>query len=104
MDAPVALLYLYARGWLRYAKSTSQYSLAFSLNARDDWGFQVNSLCHHIIMSPFPPTGNEGYAGNRGVLPECGVCVKWQTEINENQYDTQRQIHYTNAALLYVTL
>ncbi len=28
--------------WIRYAKSTSQYSLAFSLKVRDDWGSQVN--------------------------------------------------------------
>ncbi len=35
--------------WLRHAKSTSQYSLAFSLKVRDDWGFQVNPLCHHDI-------------------------------------------------------
>ncbi len=35
--------------WLRYAKFTSQYSLAFSLKVRDDWGFQVNPLCHHNI-------------------------------------------------------
>ncbi len=30
--------------WLRYTKSTSQYSLAFSLKVRDDWGSQVNPL------------------------------------------------------------
>ncbi len=53
--------------WLRYAKSTSQYSLAFSLKVRDDWGFQVNPLCHHDITSPFPPSGNEGYVRNRDV-------------------------------------
>ncbi len=35
--------------WLRYAKYTSQYSLAFSLNVRDDWGFQVKPLCRHDI-------------------------------------------------------
>ncbi len=52
--------------WLRYANSTSQYSLAFSL--RDDWGFQVNPLCRHDITSPFPPSGNEGYVRNRDVL------------------------------------
>jgi hypothetical protein len=28
--------------WLRYANSTSQYSLAFSLKVRGDWGSQVN--------------------------------------------------------------
>ncbi len=54
--------------WLRYAKSTSQYSLAFSLKVRDDWGFQVNPLCCHDIMSPFPPSGNEGYVRNRDVM------------------------------------
>ncbi len=53
--------------WLRYANSTSQYSLAFSLY-RDDWGFQVNPLCRHDITSPFPPSGNEGYVRNRDVL------------------------------------
>ncbi len=52
---------------LRYANSTSQYSLAFSLY-RDDWGFQVNPLCRHDITSPFPPSGNEGYVRNRDVL------------------------------------
>ncbi len=46
--------------WLRYAKSNSQYSLAFSLKVRDDWGFQVNPLCRHDITSPFLPSGNEG--------------------------------------------
>ncbi len=51
---------------LRYANSTSQYSLAFSLY-RDDWGFQVNPLCRHDITSPFPPSGNEGYVRNRDV-------------------------------------
>ncbi len=54
--------------WLRYAKSTSQYSLAFSLKVRDDWGFQVNPLCRHDITSPFPPSGNEGYVRNRDVF------------------------------------
>ncbi len=54
--------------WLRYAKSTSQYSLAFSLKVRDDWGFQVNPICHHYITSLFPPSGNEGYVRNRDVL------------------------------------
>ncbi len=53
---------------LRYANSTSQYSLAFSLY-RDDWGFQVNPLCRHDITSPFPPSGNEGYVRNRDVPP-----------------------------------
>ncbi len=28
--------------WLRYVKSTSQISLAFSLKVRDDWGSHVN--------------------------------------------------------------
>ncbi len=42
---------------LRYAKFTSQYSLAFSLKVRDDWGFQVNPLCRHDITSPFPHQG-----------------------------------------------
>ncbi len=51
--------------WLRYAKSTSQYLLAFSLKVRDEWGFQVNPLCRHDITSPFPPSGNEGYVRNR---------------------------------------
>ncbi len=54
--------------WLRYAKSTCQYSLAFSLKVRDDWGFQINSLCRHDIMSPFPPSRNEGYIHNRDIL------------------------------------
>ncbi len=66
VDAPVALLYpLHGEG-LRYANSTSQCSLAFSLY-RDDWGFQVNPLCRHDITSPFPPSGNEGYVRNRDV-------------------------------------
>ncbi len=46
---------------LRYAKSTSQYSLAFSLKVRDDWGSQVNPLMssrHNVFV---PPSGNEGY-------------------------------------------
>ncbi len=30
--------------WLRYAKSTSQDSLAFSLKVSGDWGSQVNPL------------------------------------------------------------
>ncbi len=54
--------------WLRYAKSNSQYSLAFSLKVRDDWGFQVNPLCRHDITSPFPSSGNEGYIRNRDDL------------------------------------
>ncbi len=54
--------------WLRYAKSTSQYSLVISLKARDDCGFQVNPLCRHDITSPFPPSGNEGYVRNREIL------------------------------------
>ncbi len=53
--------------WLRYANSTSQYSLAFSLKVRDDWGFQVNPLCRHDITSPFPPSGNGGYVRNINV-------------------------------------
>ncbi len=57
--------------WLRYANSTSQYSLAFSLY-RDDWGFQVNPLCRHDITSPFPPSGNEGYVRNRDVTVSVG--------------------------------
>ncbi len=35
--------------WLRYAKYTSQYELAFSLKVTDGWGFQVNPLCRHDI-------------------------------------------------------
>ncbi len=40
---PLLLNEIYAHG-LMYAKSTSQYSLAFSLKVSGDWGFQVNSL------------------------------------------------------------
>ncbi len=61
--------------WLRYANSTSQYSLAFSLY-RDDWGFQVNPLCHHDITSPFPPSGNEGYVHNRDVNSTISKSIK----------------------------
>ncbi len=46
------LLPMYTRvhgEWLRYAKSTSQYSLAFSIRVRDDWGFQVNP--HNVITT-----------------------------------------------------
>ncbi len=43
--------------WLRYANSTSQYSLAFSLY-RDDWGFQVNPLCRHDITRSDRQIGN----------------------------------------------
>ncbi len=35
----------------------------FSL-VRDVRGFQVNPLCRHDIMSPFPPSGNGGYVRN----------------------------------------
>ncbi len=40
--------------WLRYVKSTSQYSLAFSLKVRDDWGSQVNPLMssRHNVSVP----------------------------------------------------
>ncbi len=38
----------------------------FSL-VRDDQGFQVNPLCRHDIMSPFPPSGNGGYVRNLDV-------------------------------------
>ncbi len=44
--------------WLRYAKSTSQYSLAFSLKVRDDWGSQVNPLCRHDITRSDRQIGN----------------------------------------------
>ncbi len=64
--------------WLRYANSTRQYSLAFSLY-RDDWGFQVNPLSRHNITSPFPPSGNEGYVRNRDVLcPVTHFCVVFE--------------------------
>ncbi len=46
--------------WLRYAKSTSLYSLVFSLKVRDDWGSQVNSLCHHDITRSDRQIGNCG--------------------------------------------
>ncbi len=46
------------REWLRYAKSTSQYSLVFSLKVRDDWGFQVYSLCRHDITRSDRQIGN----------------------------------------------
>ncbi len=70
-DEWMHLLPFYTRmhgAWLRYAKSTSQYSLVISLKARDDCGFQVNPLCRHDITSPFPPSGNEGYVRNREIL------------------------------------
>ncbi len=35
---------------------------------RDVRGFQVNPLCRHDIMSPFPPSGNGGYERNLDVL------------------------------------
>ncbi len=40
--------------WLGYAKSTSQYSLAFFLKIRDDWGSQVNPLMssQHNVSIP----------------------------------------------------
>ncbi len=47
--------------WLRYAKSTSQYSLAFSLKVRDDWGFQVNPLCCHDITRGDRQIGNNSF-------------------------------------------
>ncbi len=47
--------------WLSYAKSTSQYSLAFSLKVRDDLGFPVNPLCCHDISRSDRQTGNKRY-------------------------------------------
>ncbi len=55
------------REWLRYAKSTSQFHWRFLL-VRDVRGFQVNPLCRHDIMSPFPPSGNGGYVRNLDVV------------------------------------
>ncbi len=52
-------IYTHVHGeWLRYAKSTSQYSLAFSLKVRDDWGSQVNPLCRHGITRSDRQIGN----------------------------------------------
>ncbi len=47
--------------WLRYAKSTSQYSLPFSLKVRDDWGFQVNPLCRHDTTRSDRQIGNNNF-------------------------------------------
>ncbi len=55
---------------LRYATSTSQYSLACSLKVRDDWGSQRKSICSHDITSPFPPSANKGYICNRDVIDD----------------------------------
>ncbi len=46
--------------WLRYANSTSQFHWRFLL-VRDDWGFQVNPLCHHDITRSDRQIGNDGY-------------------------------------------
>ncbi len=58
------------REWLRYAKSTSQYSLAFSLKVRDDWGSQVNPLCCHDITRSDRQIGNlhYGYSASTRIL------------------------------------
>ncbi len=50
--------------WLRYANSTSQYSLAFSLY-KDDWGFQVNPLCRHDITRSDRQIGNPSSSSER---------------------------------------
>ncbi len=49
--------------WLRCAKSTSQYLLAFSLKFRDDSliheCLQVNALCRHNITRSDRQIGND---------------------------------------------
>ncbi len=59
--------------WLRSANSTSQYSLAFSLKVRDDWGFQVNPLCHHDITRSDWQMGNHLMLAQKKKL----VCDIW---------------------------
>uniref|UniRef100_A0A9J8CTA4 Uncharacterized protein n=2 Tax=Cyprinus carpio TaxID=7962 RepID=A0A9J8CTA4_CYPCA len=48
-------------GWLRYAKFTSQNSLAFSLKVIADWSSQVNPLCRYNITRSDQQTGNSIY-------------------------------------------
>ncbi len=54
--------------WLRYAKSTSKYSLPFSLKVRDDWGSQVNPLCRHDITRSDRQIGNQMLTNKHAVL------------------------------------
>ncbi len=56
--------------WLRYAKSTNQYSLPFSLKVTDDWGFQVNPLCRHDITRSDRQIGNPSSSRERDPASE----------------------------------
>ncbi len=47
--------------WLKYAKSTSQYSLAVSLKVRNYWSFEVNPLCCRDITRSDRQIGNWSY-------------------------------------------
>ncbi len=66
-NAPVALLYPYAQGVAQVCKIHYPISLAFSLEVRDDWGFQVSPLCRHDI------THSDRQIGNL-VFPHVGLC------------------------------
>ncbi len=74
--------------WLRYAKSTSQYSLAFSLKVRDDWGSQVNPLCRHDITRSDRQIGNCGLSHLSSVSlatprPDyCHTCSQSRNHLN----------------------
>ncbi len=48
VDAPVDLLYSYARGVAQVCKIHKPISLVFSLKVRDDQGFQVNP---YVVMT-----------------------------------------------------
>ncbi len=83
-DEWMHLLPIYTRvhgEWLRYAKSTSQYSLAFSLKVRDDWCSQVNPLCRHHITRSDRQIGNSWISS--GLLCEIRLvlCVSFSATI-----------------------
>ncbi len=73
--------------WLRYAKSTSQYSLAFSLKVRDDWGFQVNPLCRHDITHSDRQIGNHGSLNRERDTASSRRCAMLRTQASDEEVD-----------------
>ncbi len=74
VDAPVALLYTYARGVAQVYKIHKPISLAFSLIVWDDWGSQVSPLCRHDITRSDQQIGNKIIYILDGLHSECIFC------------------------------
>ncbi len=65
------------RGVVRMAKHAHQLSLACFVNTRRWLGSRARSHLHQSldVMSPFPPSGKEGYVGNWDVFSTNTFCV-----------------------------